>query len=159
VKIFNTCPTADHQSNPNSSGQDPASTLAREHRKTIKRDRRLKQRLVRKQASQQNPDESSSENKMAVLTAAPPTPKTLNELNTAAEMQIRADMERASQQPSSQDESASPAAAAAEPLQARAKPSRRHLRYRQRRKAWRQKHREQNDAVLQEAAAIKLPVD
>jgi hypothetical protein len=144
-------------SKPNRSGQDPASTLAREHRKTIKRERKLEKRLIRKQASQQNPDDSSSENKMAVLTAAPPTPKTLNELNTAAEMQIRADMERASQQPSSQDESAPPAAA--EPLQAGAKPSRRHLRYRQRRKAWRQKYRERNDAVLQDAAAIKLPVD
>jgi hypothetical protein len=91
----------------------------------------------------------------------------LQALNTAAELQIRAELERASQDPTSQEESPYPEEAvdadagdvdeAKAALKARVGPSKRHLRYRQRRKAWREKHRERNATVLREAAGVGLP--
>lgn len=101
----------------------------------------------------------------------PTKAQTLKDINTAAELQIRAELERASQDPTGQEESPLPEEADADAgsgddategeakvaLKARVGPSKRHLRYRQRRKAWREKHRERNAQVLREAAGVALP--
>jgi hypothetical protein len=104
----------------------------------------------------------------------PNTTKTLHDLNTAAELQIRAELQRASQDPTTQDQeeddSVPPTAAgdaiadadsSGDALKARVGPSKRHRRFRERRKAWRQKHRERNAGFSQEsaaAAAVEIPV-
>jgi hypothetical protein len=169
--------TSTYSPNPQSK-----STSAQEQEpnlQLLKKARKLEKRRLRHQENNSSSSSSSSNVKtklsspLAIRTPPPNTKnkvsetleETLEDLNTAAELQIRAELQRASQDPTtaSQEaedhEDAVPAEAETVALKARVGPSKRHRRFRERRKAWRMKVRERNAALQVEAAAgVALPV-